>query len=262
MPTAPVRAFVLTALGAVLLGCSAPSGPVAPREIRTGVAETAAQYVEASVSMEEVAAAVQAMIAVEPVCTNWPTLWLQDAGRRTLFIVRYDLMTRDWGPSVAQSSTERMEEFVASGFLIKRPRDDLGLGVVEYALTAPGDTALNGSPYTSERPTFCAPAERRLVAVTTMEWGQYPCGNLRVRFSHVSDDWPAWARAESTRARLARTWPALGAEAEGAVTLSRFWRSDRRRETSVGQGELTSVCYDRRRRRIIGGDLELFNAPQ
>lgn len=260
MATAFVRACILAAFGAIALGaCSAPTGLVAPREIRAGLAETAAQYVEAGVSREEVGAAIQAMIAVEPICANWPTLWLQDGGRRTLFLVRFDLMTRDWGPGVAASSQERMAEFVASGFLNSRPRDDLGPGAMEYTLTPAGDAAMSGSPYSGERPTFCAPAERRFVEVTNMEWGEFPCGNLRVRFSHVSDEWPAWARAESTRARLAQTWPAVGETAEGVVTLSRRWHSLRERTRGeIGRGELASVCYNNGR--YLGDDLELFSA--
>ena len=260
MPNALMRACILAAIGVFACACSAPSaGPVAPREIRTGVAATAAQYVESSVSPDEVAATVQAMIANEPVCTAWPTLWLQEGGRRTLFIARYDLMSRDWGPDVAQSSLQRMEEFVASGFLTRRSRDDLGSGVVEYVLTPAGDAVMSGSPYSGERPTFCAPAERRLTEITAMEWGQFPCGNLRVRFAHVSDDWPSWARAEATRARLAQTWPALGGAVEGQVTLSRRWYAARERQRDIGHGELASICFDANRNRIIGDDLELFS---
>jgi hypothetical protein len=92
-----------------------------------------------------------------------------------------------------------------------------------------------------------------------MEWGQFPCGNLKVRFSHVSDEWPCWARAQGTRDRLAQMWPALGERSEGSVTLSRFWYSARRTD-GVGRGELTSVCYEGSR--IVGDDLELFDPPQ
>lgn len=257
-----LRWALAAALSVAVAACSTlTDGPTAPREIRTGAAETAAQYVETAVSPEEVAAAVQGMIAIEPVCTAWPTLWLQDSGRRRQFLVRYDLMRRDWGASIADTSRARMDEFVASGFLDLRPREDIGPGVAEYSLTAAGDATMSGSPYSGERPTFCAPAERRLVAVTAMEWGQYPCGNLHVRFSHVGDDWPSWARADATRARLAQTWPALGVEGQGEVTLSRRWHSDRDR-TGVGRGELASICYDQARTRIIGDDLVLFTAAQ
>lgn len=257
MLKADLRAVGLSALCLGLIACAAPSGRSAPREIRTGAAESAAQYVETSVSPDEVATAVQAMIAAEPICASWPTLWLQDGGRRTLFIVRYDLMARDWGAEVAASSRVRMDEFVASAFLSERPRSDIGPGVIEYVLTPAGDAAMNGSPYSGERPTFCAPAERRLLSITAMEWGQYPCGNLRVRFDHVSDDWPSWARAQATRDRLAQSWPAIGAPAQGVVTLSRRWFSES--ENGMGRGELASVCYDANRRRIIGDDLELFS---
>ncbi len=258
MPKALMRAVVLAAFCLAALACAAPTGRLAPAEIRTGVAETATQYVETDVSPDEVAAAVQALIAAAPVCTNWPTLWLDPEFRRTIFRVRYDLMARDWGADVATDSQARMEEFVASGFLTRRQRSEIGPGVVEYELTTVGDQFISGSPYGGTRPKFCAPAERRLVSVTSMEWGRFACGNLQVRFSHVSDDWPSWARAQATRDRLAQTWPAIGAPAEGAVTLSRLWRSDG--EEGVGQGELASVCHDANRRRIIGDDLELFSA--
>lgn len=253
-----VRAALVAGAGLIAAACSAPEGLVAPREIRAGIAETAAQYVESGVTEAEVAAAIQAMIAAEPVCTGWPTLWLQDGGRRTLFLARYDLMTRDWGPGVADASRERMAEFVAGGFLNARPREDLGAGAMEYTLTSMGDAALRGSPYSGERPTFCAPAERRLVEISEMEWGAFPCGNLRVRFTHVGDGWPSWAQAEAMRARLAQSWPAPGEAASGSVTLSRRWHSARGR-SGVGRGELASICYDNARR-LIGDDLELFAA--
>jgi hypothetical protein len=168
-------------------------------------------------------------------------------------------MARDWGAEVAASSRERMEEFVASGFFTRTERDDLGPGAVQYTLTPAGDDAMVGWPGSSQRPNFCAPGERRLVDVTSMEWGQFPCGNLKVRFSHVSDEWPSWARAQGTRDRLAQMWPALGERSEGSVTLSRFWYSARRTD-GVGRGELTSVCYEGSR--IVGDDLELFDPPQ
>ncbi|MCR6643502.1 MAG: hypothetical protein NVV62_02675 [Terricaulis sp.] len=251
----------IAALICALAACAAPAadGPSAPREIRVGAAETAAQNVERGVSEGEVAAAVQAMIAAAPVCFAWPTLWLQDGGRRTLFIARYDLMARDWGAEIASSSLERMEEFVAAGFLTRRARDELGPGAVEYALTPAGDAIMTGSPYSGERPSFCAPAERRLLAVTATEWGQFDCGNMRVRFTHVGEGWPSWAQAETMRARLAQSWPAPGAEAQGAVTFARRWISSRNRQSGLGRGELASMCFDANRARVIGDDLVLFS---
>lgn len=249
--------MALAVLGAVSCA-SAPEGPRAPREVRFGTADHASQYVEAEVRPDEIAAAVQTLISAAPVCTPWPTLWLERTGRRTHFLVRYDLMSRDWGGQIAAASTERMEEFVAMGFMTRRERPDLGQGAVEYTLTPAGEAALDGSPYSGERPTFCAPAERRLVAVTVVEWVQSNCGNLRVRFSHVSDEWPSWARSETTRLRMATQWPALGYVAEGTVTLSRQWYSDRERPRDTPNGALRSVCYDQSRARIIGDDLVLF----
>jgi len=241
----------------------AQEGPRAPREVRFGTADHASQYVEADAPPEEIAAAVQFLIANAPVCAAWPTLWLQDIGRRTIFQVRYDLMTRDWGAEIAQTSTARMEEFVAMGYLTRRDRPDIGAGAVEYVLTEAGEAAMHGSPFSGERPTFCAPAERRLVAVTSVEWVQSNCGNLRVRFSHVSDDWPTWAGAESTRARMMTVWPAIGVVSEGTMTLSRQWYSARARPRDTPNGSLRSVCYDNSRTRQIGDDMVLFtDSPQ
>ena len=251
-----------SAMGALfVLGCAqtGASGPAPPREIRTGAAATASQYVEPGVSEAEIAAAIQTMISAEPVCASWPTLWLQDTTRRTLFIARYDLMARDWGPEIAAASLARMDEFVASGFLESRQREDIGPGAIEYTLTAAGDAVIQGSPYSGQRPVFCPPSERRLAAITLMEWGQFPCGNLRVRFAHVSDGWPSWARTEATRARLAETWPPPGAEAEGVVTLSRRWYSEPTRN-GEGRGELASMCYVNGR--LAGDDFALFAADE
>lgn len=254
MPKASVVAVWASLL---VLGCAA-EGPRAPREILTRSADQATQYVEQTVSPNEVAETIQAMIAAEPVCQSWPTLWIEEAGRRTLFRVRYDLMRRDWGASVADASLARMEEFVASGFLTRRERPDLGEGAVDYELTPAGARVMQGSPYSGQRPHFCGPAERRLVAITAMEWGQFACGNLRVRFSHVSDEWPSWAQAEATRARLAAQWPPIGYVAEGTVSLSRQWYTERDRPRGVRNGALGSICYDQNRVRIEGDDLELF----
>jgi len=256
---------MLKAVAAAVLICltsacaaPAPGGPRAPMQIRTGVVESAIQGVETDVSQDEVAEAVRAMVAEAPICAAWPTLWLEQASRRTLFIARYDLMRRDWGGDVADASYARMEEFVMLGYLTKRPRDDLGPGATEYDLTAEGRTAMRGSPYSGERPNFCAPAQRRLIEITDMQWGRFACGNLQVRFTHVSDDWPTWARDEVTRERLAQTWPAIGEPAQGSVTLSRQWSSER----GGPNGALRSVCYDASRERIIGDDLQLFSGAR
>jgi hypothetical protein len=234
-----------------------------PREVRTGAADMVLQSVEQSVSREEVAAAVQAMIAAAPVCTSWPAVWLQGNDRWSAFLVRYDLMTRDWGPEIASVDQERMEEFVTMGFLTRRERPEIGPGVVAYTLTPDGRAALRGSPYGGDRPTFCGPAQRRLLEITEMNFGRFPCGSLQVRFTHVSDGWPTWASAERTRARLAETWPAPGTAAEGSVSMNRQWFRPNAMPRGAGRnGALRSVCFDADHERTIGDDLNLFDAEQ
>lgn len=231
-----------------------------PREVRTGSADMVVARVGEDVSREEVARAVQTMVAQAPMCFPWPGLWLDASERRSVFYARYDLMARDWGSMVAANSRERMQEFVDLGFLTASDRPDLGPGVVEYNLTEAGSTYLRGSPYGGERPSFCAPSERRLVEITNMEWGEYDCGNLHVTFAHSADNWPAWARTEASRARIVSTWGPVGVVGQGTVTLGRQWF--RRNEVPRGRdnGELRSVCYDSTLQRVVGDDLELAPA--
>lgn len=231
-----------------------------PREVRMGAADMAIAPVGEEVSREEVATAVRTMVAQAPMCFPWPGLWLDASERRSVYVARYDLMARDWGSTAAANGRQRMQEFVDLGFLTASDRPDLGPGVVEYNLTEAGSSYLRGSPYGGDRPTFCAPSERRLVEITNMEWGEYDCGSLHVTFAHSADDWPAWARTEASRARIASTWGPVGAVAPGTVTLSRQWfrRSDLPRGRA--NGELRSVCYDATLQRIVGDDLELAPA--
>ena len=125
-------------------------------------------------------------------------------------------------------------------------------------LTSDGVAFLRGSPYGGDRPSFCAPSQRRVTEVTAMEWGQFPCGSLRVRFNHVSDDWPTWARTANARTRVATEWAPVGIETPGSVSLSRQWyRRDAMPEGLEQNGELRSLCYDSTRKRVVGEDLEL-----
>lgn len=251
-------------LALALAGCALADVPTVeefqrlPREIRTGAADMIIEPVEETVSREEVMAAVQALTQRESLCFSWPGLWLDSSNRRNFYFARYDLMARDWGQDVADTSRARMQEFVDLGFLIARERPDIAPGVVEYTLTVDGVAYLRGSPYGGERPAFCAPSQRRVVEVTSMEWGQFPCGSLRVRFNHIADDWPAWARTANARTRVATAWAPVGVESIGSVTLSRQWfRQDAMPESAERNGELRSVCYDASRQRVIGEDLEL-----
>lgn len=239
------------------------TGPTAraPSEIRSGFAEMVIQRVEREISREEVAAAIQSLIANEPICTPFPAVWLESVTRNT-FVVRYDLMARDWGADAAASARARMDEFVASSALNERARPEVGADAVEYTITAQGRSRMRGTIETGQRPAFCGGAERRLVEITSMEWGQYPCGSLRVRFTHVGDDWPSWARSEATRQRLAMDWPPVGETANGSVSFSRQWYRARDLPPGAVNGALRSVCYDAGRERVIGNDLDLAAPAQ
>ena len=225
-----------------------------PREIQLGAVDMVIQRVEPEVSRGEVAAAIAPLIANAPVCLRWPTIWME-AARRNTFVARYDLMIRDWGQPAASAAEARMEEFVEMGLLQKQA--GANPQVVTYALTETGLDYLNGIIEPGRRRSFCGPAERRLVAITAMEWGQYPCGTLRVRFTHDGEAWPSWVRSEATRARLAQAWPAAGAALDGSVSLSRQWFRRSNLPPGVQNGGLRSACYDPRRQEIVGDDLSL-----
>ncbi len=231
-----------------------------PGEVRSGFAEMAIQRVESDVSRAEVAAAIEPMIANAPICFSWPALWMEQV-RRNSFVARYDLMARDWGEDAASSAQQRMDEFVEMGSLTSRAATELDARAVEYTLTADGERQLSGVLEPGRRPNFCVPAERRLVSITEMEWGQFECGSLRVRFTHIGEDWPSWARSDTTRARLASTWPAVGVPAPGSVSLSRQWFRQRDLPPGRVNGALRSVCLDSSRQQVVGSDLTLSSIP-
>jgi len=226
-----------------------------PREIRAGAAEMMLQSVERDVAAEEVAAAIRPLLANAPICMAWPALWMEQA-RRSSFVVRYDLMARDWGEGSVAAAQSRMQEFVELGFLTASPGPSAGS--VQYTMTEAGFQYLVGVIEPGRRPRFCAPAERELVEITSMEWGRFPCGSLRVQFMHVGRDWPSWARSETTRTRLAASWPALGEPAQGAVSLSRQWYERRNLPPGFQNGMLRSACYDADRQQVVGSDLNLM----
>lgn len=231
-----------------------------PREIRSGAADTVIEPVERDVSPDEVSSAVSRIVSASPVCMTWPSLWLDDTPIRNIYRVRFDLMKRDWGVPVSNASQQRMDEFVDMGFLTKRTRDDIGTDVVEYTLTDLGRGYLNGSPYGGDRPTFCAPSERRVVAVTRLDFGQFPCGNLQVHFTHQAPDAPSWAHTDAARQRVAQSMdaPSLG---EGLVTLGRQWYRPDALPAGITNGSLNSACYDSNHKNIIGNDLNLNAGP-
>ncbi|MEZ5956929.1 MAG: hypothetical protein R3C27_06930 [Hyphomonadaceae bacterium] len=227
-----------------------------PREIRTGAAESVIERVESTVDRVEVAAAVQNLVSAAPLCYPWPGLWLDASERRSVYYARYDLMTRDWGSEVTSASQQRMREFVDLGFLTATERPDIGPGVVEYNHTEDGGAYLRGSPYGGARPEFCPNAQRRLVEVTNMEFGQFPCGSVRVTFTHVADTWPTWARTEAARQRVDSTWAPPNVPLTGQVTLGRQWFRRGAAPPGVESGALRSLCLDSARQ-VVGDDLNL-----
>lgn len=239
------------------------SSPTArpPRELFTNFVDMVIQRVEADVTRDEVFAAVQTMVAEASACLPVPSVWLSAPPRAGAFVVRYDLMERDWGADTARAARGRMDELVAAGFLTAEDRPEVGPGAVRYDTTRDGREYLRGSIDSGQRPAFCAPAGRRLVEITSMEWGEYDCGTLRVRFTHVADDWPPWARHEATRARLAQSWPANGETGVGEVSLSRQWFAGRRLPRGVANGALISACMDEEGERVVGNDHNLAPSP-
>ncbi|MFZ2029054.1 MAG: hypothetical protein WAU68_01990 [Vitreimonas sp.] len=232
-----------------------------PREIRSGAANTVVAPVERSVSREEVATAVSAILDQSQVCMPWPGLWLNEASSHAAYVVRADLMARDWGESVAREGERRMDEFVDMGFLTKRERPAIGVRVHEYALTALGRQSLQGSPYGGDRPIFCAPSHRRLIELTNVEFGQFPCGSVRATFTYSAQDWPAWARTEAARARIGDDLGPIGAVQTGAVSLGRQWFRQDALPDGVTNGSLQSICYNAQAQRVTGNDLNLHAQP-
>lgn len=265
MPLAAVVRLIgigLTAAMLVGIGADAWSQSVGarmPRALRTGAVDMAVQRVEPEVRREEVLAAVQAQLDRETMCFPWPSIWLAAEERRRVFVVRFDLMQRDWGAEFADGARARMQEFVDMGLLTARERADIGAGVIEFRLTSDGDRALRGSIATG-RLSFCLPPQRRAVEITSMEFGAFACGTVQVRFTHVADDWPSWARTNASQARIAGTWAPPGATAEGSVSMSRQWFAETPPDGREN-GQLRSLCYDEDAREVRGEDMELSAAP-
>jgi hypothetical protein len=264
------KSFSALAFGAVVLSSAcasvidAPSSEEfrrMPPEIRSGSAQMLLAPVETTVSRDEVAAAVQRLVSAAPACMPWPGLWLEASDRRSVYVARYDLMARDWGADVAAESKARMDEFVALGFLAPRQRTDLHPDAIQYDLTEQGAAALQGTPYGGTRPSFCGPLERRLVEITALDFGDHPCGNLLVRFTHVADAAPSWARTPGAQARVAQVAAAVGQVANGAVSLRRQWFRPGATPEGRDNGALDSVCYDSARGELRGDDLDLAAAP-
>lgn len=232
-----------------------PARPRPPLEIRAGLADLVLQPVEQNVSPEEVAQAVRTLLAQSPICVAWPSLWIVPGATRRAYVVRFDLMERDWGAATAAEGRERMDEFVEMGFLTKRERPDIASGAVEYTLTDRGAEVLDGNPGHG-RSAFCGHSERRLVGITRLEWGSFACGNLRPHFTYASA-WPSWAASERARARIAASVAADGTVAHGTVSLRRVWR---RLATfpSNANGALQSACFDPEgNSRMADNDLDL-----
>ena len=250
------------ALLLLLAGCATElqqlpeSGPRMPREIREGRADSVVQAVESDVSREEVVAAINAMLTRTPICMRMPGLWLDGEVRLGVFVVRYDLMERDWGGDVAAGARRRMDEFVEMGFLTAQDG-----AATTYTFTETGRDLLSGSFESRDPPSFCGPAQRRVAEITNMEWGSFNCGSLRVRFTHVADSWPSWATSETARTRAVEAMSPPGETAAGSVSLTRLWFSRENREQSANNGALRSLCYDAARQVYAGGDLNLRATP-
>lgn len=257
---APTDGGVLPDLTAATQPADVESGSRMPREIRLGMADMVLQRVEDDVSRDEIVAAIEPLLANAAVCMRWPALWLEQP-RGNRFVVSYGLMARDWGEQAATDAQGYMDEFVSMGFLTAAPAASQDSRAVAYTLTGAGERYLRGQINPGRRPEFCAPAERRLVEITALQWGEYPCGTLQVRFNHVGDDWPAWATSDITRQRLAASWPPIGESSQGSVSLSRQWYRRDVMPAGFSNGSLHSVCYDASRRAITGDDLNLSVAP-
>lgn len=228
-----------------------------PFEVRSGQADSAVAPVERNVSREEVAAAVRPILERSPICISWPAVWLNEGSSRSAYVLRADLMARDWGEDVAREGERRMDEFVDMGFMTKRERPDVGARAHEYALTPLGRQRLQGSPLGGGRPVFCAPSQRRLIEVTRIEFGRFPCGTLRAYFTYAAQDWPEWARTDAARARIADDIGTIGAVENGAVSLGRQWFSQRALPQGVTNGSLQSTCYNAQYQRVADDDLDL-----
>lgn len=258
-----IYVLAVCALAAAVSGCAVTSAEQraeferTPREIRSGAANSVVAPVERDVTREEVATAVRAILDQSQICMPWPGLWLSEGQSRASYIVRADLMARDWGEEVAGQGEQRMDEFVDMGFLTKRERPEVGERVHEYTLTALGRQYLQGSPYGGDRPVFCAPAQRTLIAITRIEFGQFPCGSVRAYFSYTSQNWPAWARTDAARTRIEGDIGPIGAVENGSVSLGRQWYSQAALPEGVSNGSLQSVCYNAQAQRITGNDLDL-----
>lgn len=250
---------VMVAAACAILGPSDLEWRRLPQDIRTGAAEMAITPVEPEVSREEVSEAVRALVEGAPFCISWPALWME-GGRQTAFVVRFDLMARDWGSDVALESERRMQEFLDWGFLTKRARPEIDARAFEFSLTSEGRSYLRGRPSGNVQASFCPSAGLRLVEITELEWGEFACGNLRAHFSYSADTWPDWARTPEARARLAAAHPPAGAAPRGVVSLSRQWFRPSLLPSGRRNGGLSSVCYDRERGRVVGDDLDL-HAP-
>lgn len=260
--TGAMRKIVLGSALLILSACAVPGLPTSdefmrtPREIRTGAADSVIERVESSVDRAEITAAVQNIVTAAPICYPWPGLWLDASDRRNFYFARYDLMSRDWGDEMTSASRQRMREFVDLGFLIARERPDMGPGVVEYSLTSDGVAFLRGTPYGGARPQFCPNAQRRVTELTNLEFGQFPCGSVRVTFTHVADTWPTWARTQAARERVDATWAPPSVPMTGQVTLGRQWFRQGSAPPGIQNGSLRSLCLDGSRN-VVGDDLNL-----
>jgi hypothetical protein len=211
MPSTGIKLLWATVM-IVAAACSMPERP--PLFARSPDA------VSGPITRAEAEIAINEMLAVsQQVCMAWPPLWAEENERAQL-VVRYDLMRRDWGQAVSDGRERRMDEFVAMGFLEKW--SDAGdNGAATYTFTEAGRRYLRDAETPEGPQRFCAPVERRVVAITSVSEGVFQCGSTHVRFTHVADTPPLWAQGDGPRARWAAAAAPVGQVGEGAVTLAR-----------------------------------------
>lgn len=246
-------ACVLALLGAACAS-AAPSGTAtgapAPRAVLIGRAAFVFEPIQGEIPADELRAAIAPMVARAAICMRFPGIWLDGEMRLSAFVVRYDLMQRDWGSEVSASARQRMDEFVEMGFLTAAPRGE----AVAYTLTPLGRAMLRGGFGGGRPPSFCGASEHRLLEIVSTERGAFPCGSVRVRFSHVGDAWPSWAASEAARRYVAAAGASPGEASEGSVSLSRRWYARDILPARIVNGSLGSLCYDARRDLYRGDD--------
>ena len=233
------RILCLTAL-LCLTAPLLPAQAVEPPELPVMVIAKVEQATRADLE-----AAVQRLLAAEPVCMGVPATNDSSVGRREKRI-RIGEQRLIW--LTKQPNAERVaDRFVVMGLMIKHAFTGLGEGYVEYELTPLGRKSLTGKDYVF-RLEFCPPAERRLVRIVSQRYlerdpdGLQP---LEVKFLHVADDWPSWLPTEEVRASYDWRFAPVGVVTQGSVRLYRTWNRDEHPAKNYPHsGAIDQWCYD------------------